>query len=466
MFQFDRESPMITDLADRKRDDPDGSMCLWASKGKPYKFGDNKELRTLFKHDGDEIIYSSAFRRLSDKSQVVVKPERTDHFRSRLTHTLEVNQIAQSIGNQLKLNIPLINAIALGHDLGHAPFGHAGERQFQEIMRSDILPLCDPGKLRRNLQNRYGTNITFKQTGECENRHWLFHHAVNSVRIIQRKLDDISQDVIDGILKHSWSPWQEKNKFGVPTSYEGQVVAIADQVAGINHDTEDILTCKEAMYSRDKIHKELLEYMTNNQIMEYGLAESILDNWFMKRNDEPDDSKGYGRKFRLREIINDVVNETMEMFKERNVDSSDCAEANSLCLSKNIRDFLSGYEKYIRSEIVGKISWFKQRDAQAAAGIWSVYNFFKHYRSQRENIQNIRPSSIHNEIEDSIKQFEKSVSSDLYSKDAHYSIFLESANPGKEGEIKEIFQVIDYVSGMTDHYLMSKYDLAFKLFRS
>ncbi len=106
--------PNKTSIPVRKND----GFAIWAAEDKPFKTT-NGERRSLYKHDGDEIIYSAAFKRLSNKTQIVVKPERFDHLRSRLTHTLEVDQIAKSIGTQLRLHPELITAIALGHDIGH-----------------------------------------------------------------------------------------------------------------------------------------------------------------------------------------------------------------------------------------------------------------------------------------------------------------------------------------------------------
>lgn len=442
-------------------------LANWAAEDSPFAPEDKEEKRTKFKHDSDEVIYSAALRRLSDKSQVVVKPERIEHFRSRLTHTLEVNQIAESIGVELKLDLQLINAIAFGHDIGHAPFGHAGEQAFQEIMRSDVLPLCDVKKLRENLKKEYDIEITFKPTGECENRHWLFHHAMNSVRTIQRKLEDVTPETMDGIRMHSWSPWQIKVKFDIPTTYEAQVVAIADQVAGINHDTEDILTCKEVGVKTGDIRGEVPQYVAKNTDLEFGQAKAILDAWFLKEGEEYcNEKKGWGRKYRLRKIINSVVEVSKNKLLEQKVDSAAKAADVTLDLDKDISDFLGAYEKYIREEKIQKLSWFKQRDAQAAAGIWAVYNFFKHYTVvAKDEIDRVRPSYLQTEIKDAVDGFTEWMKGDKYGNDRHCSVFTNSAVNGKNQQVEHIMHTIDYVAGMTDHFLMKNYDLAFNLFK-
>lgn len=157
------------------------------------------ELRTEFQRDRDRIIHSKSFRRLKHKTQVFLSPE-SDHYRTRMTHTLEVAQIARTIARALRLNEDLTEAIALGHDLGHTPFGHAGERALDSITPfgfthfEQSVRVCD--RLERNLK---GLNLT--------------------------------NEVLDGILYHT--------RGEQPSTLEGQVVRISDRIAYINHDIED-----------------------------------------------------------------------------------------------------------------------------------------------------------------------------------------------------------------------------------
>lgn len=157
------------------------------------------EIRTDFQRDRDRIIYSKAFRRLKHKTQVFISPE-GDHYRTRLTHTLEVSQIARTIARSLRLNEDLTEAIALGHDLGHTPFGHAGERVLNDV--------CSFG----------------------------FKHNEQSVRVVEtlekdRKGLNLTWEVIDGIHHHTGNE--------IPVTLEGQIVRFADKIAYINHDIED-----------------------------------------------------------------------------------------------------------------------------------------------------------------------------------------------------------------------------------
>lgn len=157
------------------------------------------ELRTCFQRDRDRIIHSKAFRRLKHKTQVFLSPE-SDHYRTRLTHTLEVSQIARTIARALRLNEDLAEAIALGHDLGHTPFGHAGERALNEIYAGG------------------------------------FTHFEQSVRVCE-KLErggeglNLTYEVLDGFLHHTKGEW--------PATPEGKIVRYADHIAYINHDIDD-----------------------------------------------------------------------------------------------------------------------------------------------------------------------------------------------------------------------------------
>ncbi len=160
-------------------------------------------LRTPFQRDRDRIVHSKAFRRLRLKTQVFVDPE-GDHFRTRLTHTLETTGIARGVGRALRLNEDLVEAIGLGHDLGHPPFGHAGEEALDELLR---------------------------ERGERG-----FRHNEHSLRVVERLERDgrglnLTWEVRDGILKHT-GPEE-------PETLEGKIVRIVDRVAYINHDIDD-----------------------------------------------------------------------------------------------------------------------------------------------------------------------------------------------------------------------------------
>lgn len=159
-------------------------------------------IRTPYQRDRDRIVHCNAYRRLMHKTQVFLFPQ-GDHYRTRLTHTMEVSQIARTVARGLRLNEDLTEAIAMGHDLGHTPFGHAGEYALREV--SPIY----------------------------------FRHSEQSVRVVERLEKDgrglnLTREVLDGILCHSDNlPWS--------STLEGQVVRYADKIAYINHDIEDAI---------------------------------------------------------------------------------------------------------------------------------------------------------------------------------------------------------------------------------
>ena len=180
-------------------------------------------LRTEFQRDRDRIIHSKSFRRLKHKTQVFISPE-GDHFRTRLTHTLEVSQIGRTIARALRLNEDLVEAIALGHDLGHTPFGHSGETVLNEL----------------------------KSDG--------FIHGVQSLKVVDflERSDkriglNLTEEVRDGILNHSGS--------GQAKTLEGKIIKFADRIAYINHDIDDAI--RAGIISSDSLPKELTDILGN-----------------------------------------------------------------------------------------------------------------------------------------------------------------------------------------------------------
>jgi dGTPase len=163
---------------------------------------DDCSLRTPFQRDRDRIVHCKAFRRLAHKTQVFVAPE-GDHYRTRLTHTLEVTQISRGVARALHLNEDLVEAIGLGHDLGHPPFGHVGEEILDECLRA-----------------RFGRR---------------FRHNEHSLRVVDHlEALNVNEAVRDGILGHS-------SRAPMPATLEGRIVRLVDRVAYLNHDIDDAL---------------------------------------------------------------------------------------------------------------------------------------------------------------------------------------------------------------------------------
>ena len=226
--------------------------------------GRNKEeekcnLRTDFQRDRDRIIHSKSFRRLKHKTQVFISPE-GDHFRTRLTHTLEVSQIGRTIARALRLNEDFVEAIALGHDLGHTPFGHSGEAVLNEL----------------------------KSTG--------FIHGEQSLKVVDflERSDtriglNLTEEVRDGILNHSGS--------GNAKTLEGKIIKFADRIAYINHDIDDAI--RAGIISSDSLPKELTKVLGNSSSQRINTMINALIN------------KSYGKP--IVEMEDEVYEATMEL---------------------------------------------------------------------------------------------------------------------------------------------------------
>ena len=197
-----------------------------ASKGRD-RWEEPCDLRPIYQRDRDRILHSKSFRRLKGKTQVFLAPE-GDHYRTRMTHTLEVSQNARTVAKALRLNEDLTEAIALGHDLGHTPFGHAGERVLNRIYPDG------------------------------------FHHQEQSVRVVEllekngRGLN-LAREVRDGILNHSTA--------GTPATLEGKIVRLCDKIAYVNSDIDDAIRGKVILEEQIPVkYKEILGYTLRERL--------------------------------------------------------------------------------------------------------------------------------------------------------------------------------------------------------
>ncbi len=220
------------------------AVCSADSKGRE-RYEEPCQLRTVFQRDRDRIIHSKAFRRLKHKTQVFLSPL-GDHYRTRLTHTLEVAQIARTIARSLCLNEDLTEAISLGHDLGHTPFGHMGERVLNE--------LC-PGGFRHNEQSLRVVMVLEGNNGL-----------------------NLTYEVMDGILCHSGEKQSD--------TLEGQIVSLADRIAYINHDIDDAI--RGGVMTEEEISKEYTDIL--------GARHSIRIDTMIKAAVEYGTQNGIGMK--------------------------------------------------------------------------------------------------------------------------------------------------------------------------
>lgn len=221
------------------------------SKGRDFEEPEC-DIRTCFQRDRDRIIHSKAFRRLNGKTQVFLTPQ-GDHYRTRMTHTLEVAQIARTIAKALRLNEDLTEAIALGHDLGHTPFGHAGERALDRVAQAG------------------------------------FAHHEQSIRVVELLEDrngktmNLTWEVRDGILNHQTE--------GQPHTLEGCIVRFSDKIAYINHDIDDAI--RGGIISEEDIPKEFTEVLGHSLSERLNtLIHDIVNNSFGQNYVEMSDKVG------------------------------------------------------------------------------------------------------------------------------------------------------------------------------
>jgi dGTPase len=209
---------------EEERMSPLGTRSYPALRDRPEQDSDH---RTPFQRDRDRIVHSKAFRRLKHKTQVFISPE-GDHYRTRLTHTLETTGIARNVARALGLNEDLTEAIGLGHDLGHPPFGHVGE---------EVLDHC--------VRERYGRRFRHN------------HHSLRTVERLERDGEglNLTEQVREGILRHTWS--EEP-----PATLEGRVVRLVDRIAYINHDIDDAI--RAGVLSPDELPREEIELLGEN----------------------------------------------------------------------------------------------------------------------------------------------------------------------------------------------------------
>ncbi|MBE5838604.1 deoxyguanosinetriphosphate triphosphohydrolase [Butyrivibrio sp.] len=228
------------------------------------------DIRPCFQRDRDRILYSKSFRRLKDKTQVFLSPD-GDHYRTRMTHTLEVSQNARTIAKALLLNEDLAEAIALGHDLGHTPFGHAGERALNEV--------CPGG----------------------------FRHNEQSLRIVE-KLENYGQgmnltwEVRDGILNHEMDL--------TPSTLEGKVVRLSDKIAYMHHDMDDAI--RGGIITEDQVPKDLCDVIghTNGEWLDtfiHDIVANSLDKDDIRMSEEIYDAFHRLRKFMFDHVYTNPI---------------------------------------------------------------------------------------------------------------------------------------------------------------
>ena len=444
--------------------------------------------RTEFQRDRERVVNCKAFRRLVDKAQIFGS-EKGDYYRTRMTHSLEVNQIAKAIASALHLNLDLTEAIALGHDLGHTPFGHQGERTLDEI-------LC--GKIEAGIS---ATNKMFEK--RC---YGGFKHNYQSAKIlteIEEKYKEfpglnVSIQVVEGVLKHTKLRPQEINlldfiskeyldkihvsegEIQVCSSLEGQVVAIADEIAQRGHDVDDALTsgvitigdfrdrlninkCRELI---NRINKEIEEIETSKRLiidkqdLIVSRIVSVIVNYFVNKTIE--------HSLRLVQENEKLGGLTLDNKKAM------------VCFPDDVERVNSYLEKVVQKKVICN-NEVARADYNASEIVQRL--FAKYYKNPRL----LHAGTIHKIFLETLKHENAEVSnSAIYLNDASVKLvddeieeitskkldetlileYLENINHTRTEKDIVIFEkrrilvraITDYIAGMTDGYALEEYE--------
>lgn len=388
-------------------------ICEWGTKHKEH-LPNEETNRTDFRRQRDRILYTGGFRRLQGKTQVIAASKNGDH-RTRLTHSLEVEQIAVSIADALGLNRDLVSAIALGHDVGHTPFGHAVERF-----------------LNKQLKDKGG-----------------FSHAVQSVRYLKNKGVTLSYEVLEGILKHDTDVYAgsyNKEQFDCseydplePGSLEAQVVYWADKLAYLTHDFEDFYT---------QIYESVKDQELENNLKEI-LANIITED--EKSEKIKKDLKNFETRDLIRNVMKNLIDESFNNIIK-------LKKAKTVIDIKAIRDEtkkrIKSYEQKLginEAKNIEEINKIKKKSYQKGLIINFKEEYVENYLRLRDIINEYYLGSP--EIERSDAKAEKIVSS-LYKDFIHNHKILPINIRKKINVDKENLErvVADYIASMTDRY--------------
>lgn len=356
-------------------------------------------LRTEFQRDRDRILHSKAFRRLEYKTQVFLT-SKSDHLRTRLTHSLEVSQIARTIGQLLGVNTDLIEAISLGHDLGHSPFGHAGERKIQEILKNN--------------------NIHY------------FKHNVQSIKIVELLENKYGYEGLrltlptkEGIIKHTSLPKVLPHycndlfiKQEHSVTIEGQIVAIADEVAQITHDLNDYIEYKILEindFINHDLFNEINEFYKTERTKEYAQEPEPVTFKFFESYQNPSSSNIHILLSCLTDfLVTKLVEHSMENLNNCH---EKALEIDKLYIKYNepLKSKIESFHKLLNDKILSDYR-IKKMDER---GKWIINELFEYFQTF--------PQYLHEETREKYD---------------------------KEG----IIVIADYIAGMTDRYIMERFE--------
>lgn len=326
--------------------------------------------RSCFQKDRDRIIHCKAFRRLKDKTQVFV-PHHDDHARNRLTHTLEVAQIARDLARMLGLNEDLAEAIALAHDLGHTPFGHAGEWALDECLQEHGL------RFEHNEQSR-------RIVEEIENVYPDFRGL------------NLSIEVLEGLMKHqtSWDTPSESEAAGVNPSLEAQVVNLADEIAYQNHDVDDGL--RNGFFNEGELAKLEMWRMASASVSErYGK----IENEHVRR------ARTVSKMIGI--MIKDVYFETLKQIENRGIKTlSDVYKCDEQVV--RFSEKLGRANQELKKFLADNLYFSQHVQENSRRGQQTIKNLFAHY------IKEMSPAETRDFIAGMTDRFAEEKASEVY----------------------------------------------------
>jgi dGTPase len=458
---------------------------------------DEQKNRNEFQRDRERIVNSKSFRRLVDKAQIFTFTK-GDHYRTRMTHTLEVNQIAKAISYALNLNIDLTESIALAHDIGHTPFGHQGERTLDSILKNKIKIIEIPKDLENNFHNEFG--------GFKHNYQGLRVLTCLEEKYVEFKGLDISTQVLEGIIKHTklkpknctskckqlceqdcfeTSAFIDKKyeallhmEFKNASTLEGQVVAIADEIAQRSHDIDD------ALLSGILSEENFMDYIKINSMKE--LEKSIRESYHNILNSERPLIDKHAL-FRARIIsnitnylINDVIKNSQNKIKEfqNKYNIYDKCFKEPLIVFSTDGERINNYLEKIISKIVINSSDVSKFDNNAESIITELFKAY--YNNPRLihkdylkriyiDFKNSNNPDVSTNIIDFINGDFKLVKYELEKITKLKIKRTDSIDDNEDSEIRTYIEywekrkilvraIADYISGMTDNYAISEYN--------
>lgn len=446
--------------------------------------------RNKFMSDRDRILYCKAFLRLSGKTQVYA-PSDGDHQRTRLTHTLEVSQIARTIAKTLDLDCDLTEAIALGHDIGHTPFGHAGERMLHEI----LSPINDKDAQTPKTTSVYKLNSRLSQ--KAYQQYYGFKHNLQSVRFIVEDLEaksdqfglDLTNYTLWGIIHHSSVEYKEgkvSSNYTYPAfyerymkyckksynsekdawSFEALVVAEADEIAQMHHDLEDAIRRKAMSYEK------VLDLVTK--------LEPLMDQYDLQiLNDLKSDiiSKEHLINNISKIVVNTLVT-TIINASEKNLTTLLSNNSRSVIFDMSAEDKLIKnsiqYDEYGNDDNFNIIKQFKSElsksvlytyDVQRSdsKGKYIIKNLFEAYYTNPQQLPNSVMKNLFKTLTE--EGYEIKISEPYYSADHStlrqaIEIAIEEIKSKKDikNDIFVMRVICDYIAGMTDKFAISEYE--------